>query len=188
MRANMRRREVVPKIDMDKVLQELLDKEAIRELVLLYSRGVDRKDGLLLRDLYTRDATDSHGNTFDGPADEYCTFLDKAFPFMPYSGHHVCNHLIGVDGDEANGEVYALAYHLIPSAEGRRIEDFMAVRYLDNYRREEDGRWRFSKRVVTYDLRVRRPFVDENGLNAWPSDPSYEILPHNLFQRGRRTG
>lgn len=178
----------MPRIDMEKALQELLDKDAIRELVLLYSRGVDRKDGSLLRDLYTKDATDSHGDTFDGPADDYCSFLQNSFPHMPYSGHHVCNHLISVDGDEGHGEVYALAYHLIPAAYGSCTEDFMAVRYIDNYRREHDGRWRFSKRVVTYDFRIRRPFGDKNGLNAWPSDPSYQLLPHALFQRGRRTG
>lgn len=39
-------------------LQTLLAKEEIRELVLLYSRGIDRKNLTLLRDLYTEDATD----------------------------------------------------------------------------------------------------------------------------------
>ena len=85
--------------------RELLDKEAIRDLVLLYSRAIDRKDVDLLRDLYTDDATDSHGDSFDGPANKYCDFIAASLPYMTYSGHHGCNHLIAVDGDEASGEV-----------------------------------------------------------------------------------
>lgn len=168
-------------------LQQLIDKDAIRELVLLYSRAIDRQDVALLRDLYTADATDSHGDTFDGPADAYCDFIEKSMPYMPYSGHHVCNHMISVDGDEASGEVYALAYHLIPGRNGAGDEeDFMAVRYIDNYRREADGKWRFSKRVVTYDFQLRRPFAGGGTLGQGAADPSYTVCTQRLFQRGAR--
>ena len=141
----------------DHALAMLIAKDEIRELGMLYSRGVDRKDGALLRTLYTKDATDTHGDTFDGPAEDYVQFLERAFPYMRYSGHHICNHLISVSGDEADGEIYALAYHIIPDREGGWLEDFMCVRYIDNYRKESDGRWRFAKRVVTYDMRSKRP-------------------------------
>lgn len=167
------------------VMQELADKESIRELGLLYCRGVDRKDPQLLRSLYTEDATDTHGDTFDGPANDYVDFLESAFPYMRYSGHHVCNHLISLDGDEGEGEIYALAYHLIPDGSGGWQEDFMCVRYIDRYRRCGDGRWRFAKRVVTYDLRTRRPYVEEAAAaTAAPGDdPSYLELGSALFAR-----
>ena len=168
-------------------LQALIDKEAIRDLVLLYSRAIDRKDPELLRDLYTKDATDSHGDSYDGPAEGYCTFIERSLPYMPYSGHHVCNHLISVDGDEGNGEVYALAYHLVPDGSGGQLEDFMAVRYIDNYRREADGKWRFARRVVTYDFRIRRPFDGGGTLGQGAADPSYQICLQPLFARGART-
>lgn len=170
----------------ESALQALIDKDAIRELVLLYSRAIDRQDIALLRDLYTEDATDSHGDSFDGPAPEYCDFIARAFPYMPYSGHHVCNHLIAVAGNDASGEVYGLAYHLIPAREGGGEEDFMAVRYLDNYRRCPDGRWRFSKRVVTYDFKVRRPFEGGGLLGLGERDPSYALCTQTLFARGPR--
>lgn len=171
---------------MDQALQSLIDKDAIRELVLLYSRAIDRKDVTLLRDLYTEDATDSHGDSFDGPASAYCEFIEQSLPHMPYSGHHACNHLISVDGDEGNGEVYALAYHVVPNRVGGRDEDFMAVRYIDNYRRCHDGKWRFSKRVVTYDLKIRRPFDGGGLLSLGDADPSYQVCSQPLFQRGAR--
>lgn len=167
-------------------LDELIAKDEIRELALLYSRGVDRKDGDLLRTLYTADATDTHGDTFDGPAEAYVDFLEGAFPYMRYSGHHICNHLISVEGNTGEGEIYALAWHLIPDGNGGWQEDFMCVRYIDRYRKEEDGRWRFAKRVVTYDLRSRKPAHESNG-EPLPHEPSYLELGSRLFARGKRS-
>ena len=167
------------------LLATLLAKDAIRELALLYSRGVDRKDGTLLRTLYTDDATDTHGDTFDGSAEDYVQFLERAFPYMQYSGHHICNHLICVDGDRAEGEVYALAYHIIPDGKGGSLEDFMCVRYIDRYRRD-DARWRFARRVVSYDLRSRRPIATPERAAADFVDPSFTVLTSRLFARGPR--
>lgn len=169
----------------ENALETLIAKEAIRELALLYSRGVDRQDPELLRELYTKDATDTHGDTFDGNAEAYVDFLEKAFPYMPYSGHHVCNHLISVEGDEGEGEVYAVAYHVIPDGQGGWVEDLMTVRYIDRYRKE-DGRWRFAKRVVTYDMKNRRPIAAPEGKNPAADDRSYAELTSRLFARGAR--
>src|SRR6056300_87777 len=176
-------------IGQSKALKVLIDKEAIRELVLLYSRGVDRKDLELLRDLYTEDATDTHGDTYDGPAEGYLQFLAASLPYMRYSGHHVANHMISVEGDEAEGEVYTLAFHAIPDAQGGMLEDLKLVRYIDKYRRCEDGRWRFAKRTVTYDYQTRKP-IDETSVALLPAvdqDPSVLELVHALFQRGARS-
>jgi ketosteroid isomerase-like protein len=172
----------------EQALQKLIDKDAIRDLVLCYSRAIDRKDVELLRDLYTEDATDTHGDSFDGPADQYCEFIAGALPYMTYSGHHVCNHMISVEGDIGNGEVYALAYHVIPAQDGgaQRTEDWMAVRYIDNYRRCADGKWRFAKRVVTYDMTRQQPFTGGGLMALGAKDPSYEVCSHRFFQRGPR--
>lgn len=167
-------------------LDTLVAKDAIRELVLLYSRGVDRKDGALLRSLYTKDATDTHGDTFDGKADAYVDFLETAFPHMKYSGHHVCNHMISVKGEEGEGEVYAIAWHVIPNREGGFLEDTMCVRYIDNYLKEADGRWRFAKRVVTYDMRTVRPYEPRPETGTLQTEPSYHELKSRLFARGAR--
>jgi SnoaL-like domain len=90
-----------------------------------------------------------------------------------------------VDGDEGEGEVYAIAYHIIPDREGGWTEDFGCVRYLDRYRREA-GRWRFAQRVVTYDLRRQRPFPKGAEPTPPPEDPSFEVLKSRLFSRGPR--
>jgi SnoaL-like domain len=166
-------------------LTTLIAKEEIRELAMLYSRGVDRKDIELLRTLYAKDATDNHGKHYNGDADGYLQFLEKSFPYMRYSGHHICNHLVSVDGDRGEGEVYALAHHLIPDGKGGTVEDFMAVRYIDRYRKE-NGRWLFAGRVVSFDHHSVRPAVTPQEPTAPADDPSYTTLSSRLFARGAR--
>ena len=56
-------------------LQELIDKQALQELVLSYCRACDRRDFVLLRTLYHDDAVDEHGAMFCGSADEYVAWL-----------------------------------------------------------------------------------------------------------------
>jgi hypothetical protein len=173
--------------DDAKFLPTLAAKEAIRELVLLYSRGVDRQDLALLRGLYTRDATDHHGRHFDGSAEDYLEFLERSLPGMIAGGHFVCNHLISIiDDDHADGEVYAIAWHLIPDGKGGALQDLAGVRYIDNYRREH-GRWMFARRVVSFDLRDVKPVPVPAGARTDPAaDPSYSALTSRLFGRGPR--
>jgi hypothetical protein len=167
-------------------LAELVAKEEIRELVLLYSRGINRKDFDLLRSLYTHDATDHHGASFFPTPDEFVSRLREAVPSQERGGLYVCNHLIAVNGDAAEGEVYALSYHLLPNDDGWRTEHMLRVRYLDTYRKE-DGRWRFAKRTMVVDYHETRPVPLPGGGSARPEeDPSYNVLEGTLFQRGAR--
>jgi SnoaL-like domain len=167
-------------------LATLIAKDEIRELTMLYSRGVDRKDIELLGTLYAKNATDNHGKHFNGNADDYLKFLEKSFPHMPMSAHSICNHLISVEGDYGEGEVYALAYHLIPDGKGGMVEDFMIVRYIDQYCKQE-GRWLFASRVVTFDHHSARPIpTPENPALAPAADLSYTMLSTRLFARGPR--
>lgn len=163
-------------------LQKLIAKSEIRDLALLYARGVDRKNMELLRTLYTHDGWDSHGSHFDGPADQYIAFLAKSAPHMHTGAHHICNHLIDVTGDCANGEVYAIAWHLIPDGAGGLKHDFQSVRYIDNYR-FEGGRWLFARRTVSFDIKLRLPADDHGPMPDPLNDPSYQLLASTLFAR-----
>jgi hypothetical protein len=167
-------------------LAPLIAKDEIRELALLYSRGVDRKDPALLRTLYTADGVDFHGDKFRGPAEDYVRFLEASMPHLHYSGHHICNHLISVDGDAGHGEVYALAYHIYRDRSGGWVEDLQTVRYLDQYRRE-DGRWRFARRDVIFDAVSVRPIEAPTASFVGPGeDESYTHLKSRLFAAGPR--
>jgi hypothetical protein len=165
-------------------LAAIIAKEEIRELALLYCRGVDRKDFDLIRSLYTDDATDAHGANFYPTPDAFVDALRAGLPKMPYTGHHICNHLISVDGDTSEGEIYALAYHTLPDGEGGLVEYLVWVRYLDQYRKV-GGRWRFSARKVIYDLDRKRPIPTPKDAPPEPAeDASYGFLMSRLFARG----
>ncbi len=166
-------------------LQTLIAKDEIRELALLYSRGVDRKDIGLLKTLYTADGWDSHGAYFNGPAADYIGFLERQLQHMHIGAHHICNHLISVDGDTGEGEVYAIAWHLIPDGAGGLKHDIQAVRYIDQYRREQD-KWKFARRDVSFDMKMVLP-ADDHGAKPDPElDLSYTCLTTALFARGTR--
>lgn len=129
-------------------MAQLVAKDENRELAHLYARGIDRKDMGLLRTLYTDDAVDNHGAYYSGAVEGYFAFLEMSLPHMHIGSHNICNHLISVDGDRATGEVYAIAWHLVPDGKGGLAHDIQSVRYVDNYRKEA-GLWLFSRRDVT---------------------------------------
>lgn len=170
-------------------LERLVAKDEIRELALLYSRGVDRKDIGLLQTLYTRDGTDDHRPHFNGTAEDYIGWLERSLPHMHAGAHHVCNHLIALadDGQNAEGEVYAIAWHLVPdrsdgAAPGALAHDVQAVRYIDRYARE-DGRWKFAARVLSFDISLLLPDAHAGAKPDPLADASYSVLGLPLFAR-----
>lgn len=163
-------------------LAQLVAKDEIRELAQLYARGIDRKDMGLLRTLYTDDAIDNHGPYSSGPVDRYFAFLERSLPHMHIGSHHICNHLISVDGDRATGEVYAIAWHLIPDGKDGLAHDIQSVRYVDNYRRE-GGRWLFAQRDVTFDMKMLLPAADHGDKPDPGQDVTYHMLRSALFAR-----
>ncbi len=134
---------------IEATLQALLDREAIRECVFLYCRGIDRADEAALRASYWPDATDSHG-AYKGPASG---FIDLALPKLLAAGrmvHHVGNLSIVLRGAQAAVETYFLAWQRDRAADGTEQETFLAGRYVDRF--EKRGtEWRVADRVVVYD-------------------------------------
>jgi hypothetical protein len=175
------------------IMQLLIDKDAIRDLVLLYSRGVDRQDFALLRSLYTQDAVeDNHSGLFTGSAEAYVDWLETSLPRVATTTHAVQNHLIVVEDEtHAQGEVYVLAYHRLPADGGGWFDQIHGSRYLDHYEKRS-GRWLFARRSVAIDWKRRGPSSwdsDHPDVPGMPvgthdaADPSYHVLENVHFAR-----
>lgn len=160
-------------------LQELLDRQALLDLVACYSRAVDRRDFTLLRSLYHPSAIHDHGALFRGDRDAFVAWLETAMHGVA-TQHLVGNTLFAIAGDRAEGEVYTLNFHVIGGADGR---DYIASgRYLDTYLRD-DGRWRFGSRQRLLDWAWEGPSTVSGTAASvargipGPEDPANTDLP-----------
>jgi hypothetical protein len=131
-------------------IQELLDKQQIRDLMSRYARAVDRNEWGAVKSCFTDDATDHHGvvvGSIDDLVEVASARLDKTWAGM----HCLCQHYIEIDGDNARGETYALTSRRRFSASGDGEEDtFSGLRYLDRYRRVS-GEWKIAERVTALE-------------------------------------
>lgn len=170
--------------DTEVLLRQLLDREAIRECMATYCRGIDRCDVDALRSVYWPDATDRHG-AYDGSAEGFIDYASKKLPGSPRYVHMVCNMSIKLAGNQAAVESYFLALQRDRDAEGNEPETLLAGRYVDLFEKRGEE-WRVLQRTVVYDWQRDWGLstVDEaewfgprkpNGRLA-PDDPIYELL------------
>jgi hypothetical protein len=132
------------------MLQELHDREQIRELMYRYARGVDRGDVGLITSVFLPEATDKHGH-FDGPAAEFARGVVERGDAVKIAGnHHITNMIIDIDGDRAHVETYFLAFHPHNDSHVRVEMGVMSGRYIDVLERR-DGAWGILRRKVISD-------------------------------------
>ena len=178
--------------EVDSKIQEILDKESIRELVCTYCRAADRHDNELMRSLYHEDAYDDHGSFFKGKAMEFLDLLPEIQKSMGILHHNVTTHNIKLSGAKAEGETYIIAFHQVLTEEGN-YDVLIGGRYFDEYEKRNDV-WKFSSRAVDADwvyvndpsqVNLTHPMIEGADIGS-PNeeDPSYQRL--KLFKRGIR--
>ena len=133
----------------DPELQALLDKQAIHELLVRYTRGIDRADVDLLRSCYHEDATEDHAGVFVGRAMDYIAHIEHALPRARVMTHAVSNVLIELDGDLAWAEAYVTTYARMKKGE-QRFDTMTLARTFDRVERR-DGVWRIAARRMSLE-------------------------------------
>lgn len=136
-------------------LQALLDKQAIRDAVARYCRGVDRLEPELIRSAYHPDGYDDHGD-LKGGRDEY---IETLVPLLRANyvstSHNIANQIIELDGDRALSESYLIAVHVTES-DGTQFQEIVFGRYVDNFEKRA-GEWRIAHRICVIDSRNTQP-------------------------------
>jgi SnoaL-like domain len=131
-------------------VEELIDRENIREVLLRLARASDRQLFELRRDSYHPDAVDNHG-VVNGPVADYFRFAETTGASRHrVTQHYVVNSLIELNGDRARAETYFLAPHAIVDPDGHLYFVIMAGRYFDELERRA-GTWRISCRQILMD-------------------------------------
>ena len=122
------------------VLEELLARERIRQLVVRYAIAVDAKD---LDTLATLFPDDVHNGRYGSGPEGVKRHFDNVLRRFHCSMHMIGNHRIDFDGDDrAHGLLYCRARHHVLDPE--HWWD-MALAYWDTYERPGDN-WLFRRR------------------------------------------
>lgn len=171
----------------ERSIEDIVAQDSLYRLVTAYTRAVDRRDFVYLRSLYHDEAFEVHGGMFEGGADAYLAFVEKALSAYEMTVHYVVQARFEIRGDRAQGEVHKLNYHRKPAPQSEEI--ITGSRSLDHYRRD-GGVWRFASRSIVLDW-ARKPKVDPDAYGdfaaasppgaAGADDASYSIL--SLFPR-----
>lgn len=142
------------------VLQELQAREAIRDHLHKYCKGIDRKDWALVRSCFADDHVHKHGD-FTGPPDQFVAFASAVLDSIPATHHSISNVHIDFsdDGLSAATEANFVAYHYImanapdttPVPTGGKATDWVvAGRYCDRFEKR-NGQWIIVKREAFHD-------------------------------------
>lgn len=175
-------------------LAELLDRQAISDVIMTYARAVDRLDEDLLRTVFHSDSQHAHG--FEGPSSDpglpskpgapgdFVAFAFEILGTMTHTHHQLGNIFIDVDGEDAYAETYFSAYHRMrakgdplaaENAFDTEMDWLVGGRYIDRFQRRE-GVWKISHRT---------------GITDWirfeaPSAQGFADIPAEM--RGQREG
>lgn len=167
-------------------LKTLLDKEAIRDCLFKYCRGIDRADEALLRSAYWPDGTDNHG-PYQGSAMGFVDWAMKVLPYIERGIHQIQNILIEFDSDGAWVESYFSAYQRQMGSEQKMQQWDMKGRYIDRFV-ERDGEWRILNRNVVFDWVEEMPLPKGSEAERFGSKtPIGGLYPMDLIYTLRRS-
>jgi len=131
-----------------KAIQELIDREAVREVVQRVCRAMDRADYELFLSAYHSDAWDDHGY-YKGPVSKFKPGSIFRADSVKSLLHHITTHQVSIEGDVALSEAYYIA---VQRAElgGELYDTTFFGRYHDRLERR-DGQWKIADRLTIFD-------------------------------------
>jgi hypothetical protein len=142
--------------------QKMVAEWQIRDVVARYARGVDRRDGAIIRECFHPGALTHYGD-FDGIVDDLVPWVLAYVASYPHTMHFMGLSIVDwasdASADRAVVETYAAVLHEKDGHEGGRSW-VGGIRYIDRFecRTVSDGSgavWRIAERSVVGDwLRI----------------------------------
>jgi uncharacterized protein (TIGR02246 family) len=141
-------------------MRALADQRALERLTEEYAHATDRREPDRAASLFTDDGLFTlFMDGADGePTAHYRGRAAITEAVASVSRYDATTHFLGqrsfeVDGDQARGETYCLAYHVRKKL-GLQVNVVLAIRYLDQCVRR-DGRWLLRERRLVTDWTQR---------------------------------
>ena len=184
-------------------VRELLDKQAITDVIITYARAIDRLDEDLLRSVFHPDSQHAHG--FVGPSSDpslpsspgapgdFVAYAFEVLRTLARTHHQLGNIFIELDGDDAYTETYFSAYHRMRAkgdplasdgAYDTEMDWLVGGRYIDRMQKRE-GVWKISHRTGLTDwMRTEPPSTQ--GFSDIPADMVGHRSSQDLVYRARQ--
>ena len=160
------------------LMQQVADRQAIKEQLYRYCRAMDRIDHELGYSVWHDDGTADYGaRVFQGSGRDFIDHVCKQHSHMINHSHQVTNIIIELNGDKAASEAYVTAT-LRMERGGKLMQITVLSRYLDRWSKR-DGRWGIDHRETLMDMDEVREVNPMGGDDRWrrdPTDPSYQLL------------
>lgn len=157
--------------------RELADREAIRDVLYRYCRGLDRMDRALADTVWHAEGTADYDGIYEGTGAGFLDWVWDAHAQMERHSHQITNVLIELYGDRATSESYVtVVLWTKPDADGQQMELVGRGRYVDRWERR-DGSWGIVHRLHLLDTSSTTPLgradVSERGRRG-REDGSYD--------------
>lgn len=173
-------------------VHDLRAKQAIRDKLALYARGLDRQDPDIAKAAFAEDShvdygtSPDYGTVFQGSGWDWCDYCalttdrDGITAMGAYYDHEWYQSTVTVNGDKAGSESYESAFVLSPAGDGTYVIMQSIARNCDKWECR-DGDWVIVERVVTNDFGWTLPGATLStpyGGTLDKDDPSYEALAY----------
>ena len=160
-------------------LQELASKQAIRDTLSHYCRGLDRMDKAMACSVWHDDGTAHYIDMFEGSGHGFVDWVWQAHEGMERHSHQMSNVLIEVEDNTAVSEAYVtVVLWTNPDNNGQQQEIIGRSRYLDRWSLR-DQRWAIDHRTHVLDMQTIQPLT-RGEVNKQSSrdldDVSYSLL------------
>jgi hypothetical protein len=170
-----------PSLDqLHAMVQQILDREAIRDCLMRYARGVDRFDRELILSAFHPDFVDEHGK-FVGTREEFADWaLEQHNKTHLSTQHFLMNHRCELAGDMAHCETYFMFVGM--NRIGKPLQ-MNGGRYVDRLERR-NGTWAIAYRELLRDWANLEEIPDMNDLSAFTSTRAFLSPEMKAFMNG----